>query len=138
MVRRNVDYMPVLQDIRRDTGAEVELCCNLTEEVWPDFSKLTNLKLISFGKIKNPIGLDFRGIAARNLPILVSELRVPLKHTTEMITLRVNGVITATLTHIHTWRVNGGDYRDINSYSYMQDFDPTSVTNTNGFAIQFS
>ncbi|GAA0138729.1 hypothetical protein LIER_34972 [Lithospermum erythrorhizon] len=35
--------------------------------------------------------------------------------------------------------VNGGNYKDIGSNSYMEDFGPMSVTNTkNEFSIQFS
>ncbi|GAA0149486.1 non-receptor serine/threonine protein kinase [Lithospermum erythrorhizon] len=129
---------------------------NLTEEVWPDCCKLPDFKLISFGKIDNPIGLEAslpgRSLDEINLVKKLLSLN-PTSRATAMELLHDKylneepfpvQVPELRVPSKHTAEDGDssgewGDYRDIGSDSDMDDFGPMSVTDTeNGFSIRFS
>lgn len=129
---------------------------DLTEEVWPDCAKLPDYRIISFNKVKNPIGLEasLRNRSPEEVS-LVKRLVCydPSSRATAMELLQdkyfseeplpvpvceLHVPLTKTVQDEDSpggWR----DYNEMSSDSDFDDFGPATFTTTSaGFSIQFS
>lgn len=128
---------------------------NLSEEIWPGCSELPDYRIISFGKVENPIGLE--SCLPNRSPDeinLVKKLLCfnPASRATAMELLHDKYLTEEPLpVPVSELRVPSsrtaqdqdsddewGDYRDMGSDSDFDDFGPVSVTATEtGFSIRF-
>ncbi|KAG8376042.1 hypothetical protein BUALT_Bualt09G0022500 [Buddleja alternifolia] len=129
---------------------------NLSDEVWPGCVELPDYKIISFGKVENPIGLE---ACLRNRSpdevLLVGKLLCfdPASRATPMELLHDKYLneepLPVDLSELRIPSKHGGqdedssvewnDYKDFDSDSDFDDFGPSHVTTTeNGFSIRFS
>ncbi|XP_009803573.1 cyclin-dependent kinase F-1 [Nicotiana sylvestris] len=129
---------------------------NLSEEVWPGCANLPDYKIISFGKVDNPIGLE-ACLSNRSTDeiLLVKKLLCfdPAGRATAMELLHDKYLnedplpVPSSELRIPSKHSGAdedspdelGDYRDFNSDSDFDDFGPVKVSTTDyGFSIKFT
>ncbi|KAK3034321.1 hypothetical protein RJ639_032219 [Escallonia herrerae] len=129
---------------------------NISEEVWPGCSKLTDYQIMSFGKVEHPIGLE--ACLPNRSPdeiLLVKKLLTfdPSSRATAMELLHDKYLneepLPVPISELRVPTTNSaqdedsssewGNYKDMGSDSDSEDFGSVDVTNTNaGFSIRFS
>lgn len=146
---------PGISDIDQ-LGKIFTILGNLTEEVWPGCTQLPDYKIISFGKVEKPVGLE---ACLRNRSpdevLLVRKLVCfdPASRATAMELLHEKYLnedpLPVLLSELKIPSKHGGqdddsfvewnNHKNLGSDSDFDDFSPSHITTTeNGFSIQFS
>lgn len=146
---------PGISDIDQ-LGKIFSILGNLTEEVWPGCSQLPDYKIISFGKVEKPVGLEAR-LKNRSADevLLVRKLVCfdPAGRATAMELLHEKYLneepLPVPLSELRIPSKHGSqdedssvewnDHKDFGSDSDFDDFGSSHITTTeNGFSIRFS